>query len=78
MGKWTPDYVDDVLHAKLKNLVSGAISRSALEKTEPMISYENFVIDLDTGDSFTTSIIDILVKVSARPLVSTYALKLLE
>ena len=42
---------------------SGAIGRSSLEKTEPMISYENFVMDLDTGDSFTTSIIEILVKV---------------
>jgi hypothetical protein len=28
-----------------------------------MISYETFVKDLDTGDSFTTAIIDILVKV---------------
>lgn len=62
MGKWTPDYVDDVLHAKIKNLVAGAISRCSLEKTEPTIGYESFVKDLDTGDSFTTAIIDILVK----------------
>ncbi|KAF8076733.1 hypothetical protein FPV67DRAFT_430010 [Lyophyllum atratum] len=62
MGKWTPDYIDDVLHSKMKGLVSGAIKRSSLEKTEPTISYEDFVNDLDTGDSFTTSIIDILVK----------------
>ncbi|RDB20103.1 hypothetical protein Hypma_012869 [Hypsizygus marmoreus] len=62
MGKWTPDYVDVVLHSKIKTLVSGAITRSSLEKTEPTISYETFVNDLDTGDSFTTSLIDILVK----------------
>lgn len=31
---------------------------------EPTISYENFVNELDLGDSFTTSLIDILVKVS--------------
>lgn len=35
-----------------------------MEKTEPTIGYESFVKDLDTGDSFTTAIIDILVKVS--------------
>ena len=79
----TPDYVDDVLHFKIKNLVyvkdintftlplihdprSGAIKRSALEKTEPTINYESFVNELDTGDSFTTSLIDILVKVCVR------------
>ncbi|KAF5387744.1 hypothetical protein D9615_000688 [Tricholomella constricta] len=66
MGKWTPDYVDDVLHSKIKSLVSGAIKRSSLEKTEPTISYEEFVTDLDTGDSFTTSLIDILVKEMAE------------
>ncbi|KAG6841847.1 hypothetical protein C0991_006254 [Blastosporella zonata] len=62
MGKWTPDYIDDVLHSKIKNLVSGAIKRSAIEKTEPTISYEDFVHDLETGDSFTTSLVDVLVK----------------
>ncbi|KAF8897768.1 hypothetical protein BD779DRAFT_1465878 [Infundibulicybe gibba] len=62
MGKWTPDYLDDVLRAKIRTLVSGAVKRSSFEKTEPMISFENFVNDLDTGDSFTTSIIDVLVK----------------
>jgi len=62
MGKWTPDYIDDVLHTKIKNLVSGAIKRSALEKNGPHITYEDFVHDLDIGDSFTTSLIDILVK----------------
>ncbi|KAG2138058.1 uncharacterized protein EDB93DRAFT_726306 [Suillus bovinus] len=41
---------------------SGAIKRHRLEKTEPTISYEHFVEDLDGGDSFTTSLIEILVK----------------
>ncbi|KAG6845426.1 hypothetical protein H0H87_009333 [Tephrocybe sp. NHM501043] len=62
MGKWTPDYIDDVLHSKIKNLVSGAITRSTLEETEPTIGYEEFVHDLETGDSFTTSLIEVLVK----------------
>ncbi|KAG6868769.1 hypothetical protein C0993_011038 [Termitomyces sp. T159_Od127] len=62
MGKWTPDYIDDVLLSKIKNLVSGAIKRVALEKTEPTITYDDFVHDLETGDSFTTSLIEILVK----------------
>jgi hypothetical protein len=34
----------------------------AVEK-EPSITYESFVIELDTGDSFTLSLVDILVKV---------------
>ncbi|KAJ6616276.1 hypothetical protein B0H10DRAFT_2038099 [Mycena sp. CBHHK59/15] len=62
MGRWTSEYYDDVLNSKLKGLVSGAIKRSKLEKTEPTISYQNFVEDLDAGDSFTTTVIDILVK----------------
>ena len=41
---------------------SGAIRRASVEK-EPSVSYENFVNELDTGDSFTASLIDILVKV---------------
>ena len=41
----------------------GAVKRSKLEKAEPTISYETFVEDLDPGDSFTTSLIEILVKV---------------
>lgn len=42
---------------------SGTIKRSKLDKSEPTISYEHFVEDLDIGDSFTTSVIEILVKV---------------
>ncbi|KAF8165636.1 hypothetical protein B0H34DRAFT_743346 [Crassisporium funariophilum] len=61
MGKWTPDYVDDVLHSKISSLVTGAIRRAAVEK-EPSISYEHFVNELDSGDSFTASLLDILVK----------------
>lgn len=41
---------------------SGSIRRASVEK-EASISYENFVHELDTGDSFTATIIDILVKV---------------
>lgn len=44
-------------------LSSGAIKRAKLEKSEPTISYETFVEDLDRGDSFTTSLIEVLVKV---------------
>ncbi|KAJ7098780.1 hypothetical protein B0H15DRAFT_878651, partial [Mycena belliarum] len=62
MGRWTSEYTDDVLSSKLKGLVSGAIKRSKLEKTEPTISYKNFVEDLDAGDSFTTAVIEILVQ----------------
>lgn len=29
---------------------------------EPTITYEDFVADLDEGDSFTSSLIDVLVK----------------
>ncbi|KAI0686000.1 hypothetical protein BC835DRAFT_1381182 [Cytidiella melzeri] len=62
MGKWTLDYHDDVLRDKFKSMVNGAIQRSKLEKGEPTISYETFVTELDTGDSFTSSLIDVLVK----------------
>jgi len=64
MGRWTPNYLDSVLHTKITTLVTGSIQRAALDKSEPSITYENFVKDLDTGDSFTTTFIDILVKVS--------------
>ncbi|KIL70309.1 hypothetical protein M378DRAFT_156414 [Amanita muscaria Koide BX008] len=66
MGQWTLDHLDNVLHAKITTLVSGAIQRVVLEKSEPSITYENFVKDLDTGDSFTTTFIDILVKEMAE------------
>ncbi|KAG1805196.1 uncharacterized protein BJ212DRAFT_1570923 [Suillus subaureus] len=62
MGRWTAEYYDEVFSAKMRSLVSGAIKRHRLEKTEPTISYEHFVEDLDGGDSFTTSLIEILVK----------------
>ena len=41
---------------------TGAINRAAVEK-ETTITYDEFVNELDTGDSFTTSLVDILVKV---------------
>lgn len=62
MGKWTVGYHDEVLAAKMKSLVAGALKRSKIEKIEPTISYETFVEELDGGDSFTTSLIDALVK----------------
>ncbi len=34
-----------------------------VEKDGPSITYEAFVGDLDEGDSFTTSLVDVLVKV---------------
>ncbi|KAJ6515453.1 hypothetical protein C8R45DRAFT_956580 [Mycena sanguinolenta] len=62
MGRWTAEYQDTVFLSKLKGLVSGAIKRSKLEKGEPSISYKHFVEDLDAGDSFTTTVIEILVQ----------------
>jgi len=62
MGKWTSEYYDHVLGAKMRSLVSGAIKRAKLEKVEPTITYEAFIEDLDRGDSFTTSLIEVLVK----------------
>ncbi|KAJ7591536.1 hypothetical protein C8J56DRAFT_935798 [Mycena floridula] len=62
MGKWTASHYDEVLNAKIKSLVSGAITRSRLEKTDPLVTYESFVEQLDAGDSFTTSLVEILVK----------------
>ncbi|KAF9057877.1 hypothetical protein BJ165DRAFT_86297 [Panaeolus papilionaceus] len=62
MGKWTPDYIDDVLQHKISSLVTGAIRRAAVEKDMSPITYECFVNELDTGDSFTTTLVDILVK----------------
>ncbi|GJJ07236.1 hypothetical protein Clacol_001436 [Clathrus columnatus] len=45
---------------------SGAIARAKLEENDPQpppqISYESFVQSLDHGDSFTTTLVDILVK----------------
>ncbi|KAF8592741.1 hypothetical protein K439DRAFT_1379072 [Ramaria rubella] len=66
MGRWQSNYYDQVLGSKLKSLICGAIARTNLEKGDtqaaPTISYENFVQDLDHGDSFTTTLVDILVK----------------
>ncbi len=46
----------------MRNHRTGAINRAAVEK-EPTITFDDFVKELDTGDAFTTSLIDILVKV---------------
>ncbi|KAI0092698.1 hypothetical protein BDY19DRAFT_925657 [Irpex rosettiformis] len=62
MGKWMLEYHDDVLGDKFKSMVNAAIKRLNLEKGEPASTYEAFVTDLDTGDSFTSSLVDIMVK----------------
>lgn len=49
---------------------SGALKRSKIDKVEPSITYEAFVEDLDGGDSFTASLIDVLVKV--RSFICTF------
>ncbi|CCM00437.1 uncharacterized protein FIBRA_02469 [Fibroporia radiculosa] len=62
MGKWTLAHQDEVLKTKMKSLVNGAVNRMKLEGSEPRISYEHFVDDLDVGDSFTTTLLEVLVK----------------
>ncbi|KAH8118672.1 hypothetical protein DFH11DRAFT_1568646 [Phellopilus nigrolimitatus] len=66
MGRWTPKHYDEVLVSKIENLVNGAIRRckqdDADEKTKMQLTYESFVESLDEGDTFTTSLIEILVK----------------
>ena len=42
-----------------------------MEKGELSITYEAFVTDLDLGDSFTSSLIDILVKVRSQASLAT-------
>ncbi|KAI9000764.1 hypothetical protein BD414DRAFT_430463 [Trametes punicea] len=66
MGKWTLEHHDEVLRNKMKNLVQGAVKRMNTERESPSISYEAFVEELDEGDSFTTSLIDVLVKEMAE------------
>ncbi|KAF5344837.1 hypothetical protein D9757_014093 [Collybiopsis confluens] len=62
MGQWTLTRYDEVLNSKIKSLVAGAMKRAKLEQAEPQISFKQFVEDLDVGDSFTTSLVDTLVK----------------
>jgi len=63
MGKWTANHTDDVLRSKVSAMVTGAIRRAALEDPQaPPLSYNEFVNELDVGDSFTTTLMDILVK----------------
>ncbi|KAI0294590.1 hypothetical protein BC826DRAFT_1185709 [Russula brevipes] len=95
MGKWTSEQYDNVLAAKIKNLVYaryftmailashstvliasffsftlrfsiGAVKRSKLERLEHAISHEKFVEDLDPGDSFTTTLTELLVREMAE------------
>lgn len=53
-------------------LRTGAIRRAAVEKDMSPITYECFVNELDTGDSFTTTLVDILVKVSGIVLIQPH------
>ncbi|TBU33081.1 hypothetical protein BD311DRAFT_685362 [Dichomitus squalens] len=62
MGKWTLEYHDEVLRNKIKNLVQGAIKRMKVEQDDPSITYEAFVEELDEGDAFTATLVDVLVK----------------
>lgn len=62
MGKWMLRHHDEVLQSKFKNLVTGAIQRIKLEEGEPKITYEAFVEELDVGETFTTTLIEVLVK----------------
>ncbi|KZT71504.1 hypothetical protein DAEQUDRAFT_724022 [Daedalea quercina L-15889] len=62
MGKWTLGHHDEVLRTKMKSLVTGAVKRIKLEDDEPSITYETFVEELNEGDSFTATMIEILVK----------------
>ncbi|KAI0284863.1 hypothetical protein BC826DRAFT_1179175 [Russula brevipes] len=69
MGKWTSEQYDNVLAAnsplRLKTCI-GAVKRSKLNRLEPAISYEKFVEDLDPGDSFTTTLTELLVREMAE------------
>ncbi|KAF9651745.1 hypothetical protein BDM02DRAFT_3084102, partial [Thelephora ganbajun] len=69
----TVEYYDDVLSAKLKRLVSGAIKRSSLEKDHPPITYEAFIEELDEGDSFTASMFDLLELAERRVRHNPYS-----
>ena len=50
---------------------ASAVKRAKLEKGEPTITYEAFVEDLDEGDSFTSALIDVLVKVRPTSFYSS-------
>ena len=54
---------DRVIMFTSSQFSAGVVTRSKLEKLEPSISYESFVEDLDTGDSFTTMLTELLVRV---------------
>ncbi|EJF62351.1 hypothetical protein DICSQDRAFT_39920, partial [Dichomitus squalens LYAD-421 SS1] len=58
----TLEYHDEVLRNKIKNLVLGAIKRMKVEQDDPSITYEAFVEELDEGDAFTATLVDVLVK----------------
>lgn len=48
---------------------NGAVKRIKLEAGEAPITYEAFVEELDEGDSFTATLVEVLVKVrSSSPM----------
>ncbi|KAJ3547116.1 hypothetical protein NMY22_g1772 [Coprinellus aureogranulatus] len=64
MGKWTPNHTDNELTNKISTLVTGALRRAAIDNDTKVanMTYENFVRELDTGDAFTATLVEILVK----------------
>jgi hypothetical protein len=56
-------------------LSGGAVKRASFEPEEPRIDLDSLVESLDPGDSFVTSIVDLLVKYVSlydQPNVLTY------
>ncbi|KAH7102950.1 hypothetical protein BKA62DRAFT_698102 [Auriculariales sp. MPI-PUGE-AT-0066] len=68
MGKWTPNGIDYVLAGKMKTVVDRVNARMepGAPPTHPTISYEQFVEELDLGDSFTSVLFEALVKEMAE------------
>jgi hypothetical protein len=72
ISRWSCLGAHHTLHPNVLYSSSGALKRSKLEKLEPSISYETFVEDLDPGDSFTTTLTELLVRVRpCFPLLHT-------
>ncbi|KZV94248.1 hypothetical protein EXIGLDRAFT_767310 [Exidia glandulosa HHB12029] len=77
MGKWSPDGIDNVLAGKFKTVVDSVNARIKLDMEHsatpppPSITYEQFVEDLDLGDSFTAVLFEALVKEMAERRVRT-------
>ncbi|EJD48498.1 hypothetical protein AURDEDRAFT_112938 [Auricularia subglabra TFB-10046 SS5] len=73
MGKWSANGIDEVLAGKIATVIDGVNARIKLDaenETEraapPAITYEQFVEELDLGDSFTSCLFEALVKEMAE------------